>query len=156
MKWQTLRACLERLSFFFWILFTIASIALAGLGIEGVIFGLFMLLASSAGPVHFPLAAVSIGTIGILLSMVWRQIGVDHFHYLTYDSIPFLDGDEEEPSRILRDLILKVETSSGYARNDARALAKTWLIEHVSALDEEDILLAKTHLGYLLPAGWGA
>lgn len=157
MKRQTLRACLERVSFIFWILFTIASIALAGLGIEGVLFAGFMFLVSSAGPVHFPLAAVSTGSIGVLLSILWRQVGINHFHYLRYDSVPFADDEEEDkPSHILRDLILKVENSSGYDRNDARAMAKTWLIDHVSSLDEEDILLAKTHFGYLLPAGWGS
>jgi hypothetical protein len=58
-------------------------------------------------------------------------------------------------SGVLRDLIVEVDRSEGYARNDARVKAKLWLIGHVSTLAAEDILLAETHFGYLLPAGWG-
>jgi hypothetical protein len=72
-----------------------------------------------------------------------------------YDSSPFFEGETETPSHVIKDLIREVENSAGYARNDARAKAKAWLISHVSSLDEEDILLAKAHFGYLLPAEWG-
>lgn len=58
-------------------------------------------------------------------------------------------------SNALRDLIRGVDESSGYARNEARALAKTWLLGHVSNLNHRDIVFAKEQLGYLLPAGWG-
>jgi hypothetical protein len=61
----------------------------------------------------------------------------------------------EAPSSVLKDLIREVESRSGYARNDARAKAKTWLISRVSSLCEKDILLAKYHFGYLLPTEWG-
>jgi hypothetical protein len=61
----------------------------------------------------------------------------------------------EVPCAVLKDMIREVESSTGYARNDARAKAKAWLISQVSSLDEEDILLAKAHFGYLLPAEWG-
>jgi len=61
----------------------------------------------------------------------------------------------EAPSSVLKDLIREVEGSSGYARNDARAKAKLWLISRVSSLRENEILLAKLHFGYLLPSGWG-
>ena len=60
----------------------------------------------------------------------------------------------EAPCSVLKDLIREVENSVGYARNDVRAKAKTWLINHVSSLGEEDVLLAKVHFGYLLPAEW--
>ncbi len=59
------------------------------------------------------------------------------------------------PSNVLKNLICEVEGSEGYARNDVRAKAKTWLISQVSNLDDEDILLARDHFGYLLPAEWG-
>jgi len=59
-------------------------------------------------------------------------------------------------SSMLDDLIRGVEESSGYARNDARAKAKEWLISHVSSMGPEDIDLARTHFGYLLPAEWGS
>ncbi len=49
----------------------------------------------------------------------------------------------EAPSNVLKNLISEVEGSEGYARNDVRAKAKTWLISHVSTLDNEDILLAR-------------
>jgi hypothetical protein len=58
-------------------------------------------------------------------------------------------------SHALRELIREVNESSGYARNEARAQAKTWLLGHVSTLSRGDILFAREQLGYLLPAGWG-
>jgi hypothetical protein len=69
-------------------------------------------------------------------------------------SFPFW-RQSEAPCCVLKDLIREVESSAGYGRNDARAKAKTWLIRHVSSLGEGDILLAKAHFGYLLPAEWG-
>ena len=155
MKLPTFRVCLERLSFFLWILFTIVSVSLAGMGIEGIICAGCMLLVSSTQPVHFPLDLVAAGGFGVFLSIFWRQVGVDHLHYLTYDSAPYFKEEEATPSSVLHDLIRKVENSAGYARNDERAKAKAWLILHVSSLDEEDIQLAKAHFGYLLPAEWG-
>jgi hypothetical protein len=58
-------------------------------------------------------------------------------------------------SGVLRGLIVEVDSTEGYAKNDARAKAKLWLISHVSSLATKDIFLAETHFGYLLPAGWG-
>ncbi len=69
--------------------------------------------------------------------------------------LSFVGRGSNAPSNVLKSLIREVEGSEGYARNDVRAKAKTWLIGHVSSLDDEDILLAKDHFGYLLPAGWG-
>jgi hypothetical protein len=155
MKWQTFRMFLEKLSFYLWIIFTIFSISVTGLGIEGILFAAYMLIVSSAVPVHFPVGMVMVGGLGVFLSIFWRQVGIDYFHYLAYDTLPFSEGDSEAPSQVLHQLIRKVEGSGGYERNDARAKAKAWLIEHVSSLDEEDILLAKAHFGYLLPAEWG-
>jgi hypothetical protein len=57
-------------------------------------------------------------------------------------------------SGILQGLISEVERTSGYARNDVRAKAKSWLLKHNSSLTAEDVLLAELHFGYLLPAGW--
>jgi hypothetical protein len=155
MKWQTFRTILELVSFYLWILFTIVSISLAGLGIEGTVFAACMLLASGAQPVHLPLAMVAAGGLGVFLSIFWRQVGIDHFHYLQHDTAPFAEEEEKEAAGVLRELIRRVESSAGYARNDERAKAKAWLITHADFLDEEDILLAKTHFGYLLPAEWG-
>lgn len=70
-------------------------------------------------------------------------------------SFPFF-GESKVPCSVLRDLIREVESTAGCARNDARSKAKNWLISHVSSLGEEDMLLAKTYFGYLLPAEWGA
>jgi hypothetical protein len=155
MKRLTFRTFLEVLSFYLWILFTIVSISVAGIGIEGTVFAACMLLASSAQPVHFPLAMVAVGGLGVFLAIFWRQVGIDHFHYLQHDTAPFAEGEENEASGVLRELIHKVESSTGYDRNDERAKAKAWLITHAAFLDEEDILLAKAHFGYLLPAEWG-
>ncbi len=155
MKLKTLLSCLECCSFILWMIFTIFAIALAGLGLEGILFGAFLVLVSSTGPIHFPFAMTLAGILGILVSIFWRQVGVDHLHYCLYDSPRFLKEDSDAPSAILSSLIDEVESSSGYARNDARAKAKAWLISHVSSLDEEDILLAKSRFGYLLPADWG-
>lgn len=152
---EVLRIFLERLTFYLWIVFTIFSISLAGVGIEGMIFTGCMHLVSSTQPIHFSLAMVSGGGLGVILSIFWRQIGIDHFHYLQHDSVISFEDESETPSRVLKELIDEVESSAGYARNDARAKTKTWLISHVSFLDKEDILLAKAHFGYLLPAGWG-
>jgi hypothetical protein len=155
MKLQTLRVFLERLSFILWIVFTIFSISFAGVGIEGMLFASYMLIASNTQTVHFPLPMVCAGGLGVILSIAWRQAGVNHFHYLLYDSAIFSEEKSDAPSRVLKDLIREVEESVGYARNDARTKTKTWLMDHVSSLDEEDILLAKTHFGYLLPEDWG-
>lgn len=155
MKLKTFLTCLERLSFYLWIVFTIMAISIAGIGIEGMIFAGCMLLASSAQPVHFPLSMIAFGGLGVFLSMFWRQVGIDHFHYLQYDSAPYFEEGDSEPSSVLHNLIRQVENSAGYARNDERAKAKAWLISHVSSLNEEDILLAKANFGYLLPAEWG-
>ncbi len=56
----------------------------------------------------------------------------------------------------LRALIREDESAVGYDRNDVRAKAKSWLIEHGASLGAEDIVLARDHFGYLLPMGWGA
>ena len=69
--------------------------------------------------------------------------------------LSFVWKGSKAPSHVLKGLIREVESSVGYARNDVRAKAKTWLIDHVSSLDAEDILLARNHFGYLLPAEWG-
>jgi len=69
--------------------------------------------------------------------------------------LSFLRKGGRAPSNVLQDLIREVESSAGYARNDVRAKAKAWLISHVSSLDDADILLARNHFGYLLPAEWG-
>jgi hypothetical protein len=75
-------------------------------------------------------------------------------HFLERFSVLFWKKSEA-PSSVLKDLIREVESSSGYARNDARAKAKHWLISRASSLGEKDILLAKDHFGYLLPTEWG-
>jgi hypothetical protein len=62
----------------------------------------------------------------------------------------------EPPSTVLGKLIREVEESTGYTRGDARAKAKAWLVDNVTSLGESEILLAKTHFSYLLPAEWGA
>ncbi len=133
------------------------AISLAGIGLEGMLFAGYLLMSSSPEPVHLPLATVAMGGLGLAVSRIWRQVGVDHFHYAQYDSAIFFSAEHESeaPSHVLRDLIREVERSAGYARNDARAKAKAWLIEHASSLDEDDILLAKAHFGYLLPTAWG-
>jgi hypothetical protein len=149
-----LRTILERISFLLWIAFTIFSISLAGIGLEGIILGLFLLMVSSTHPVHFPFSMVLAGILGIFLSIFWRQVGVDHLHYLVYDSVTLPGEEGETPSQVLRELIREVESSAGNDRTDARARAKAWLTEHASSLDEEDIALAQAHFGYMLPAGW--
>jgi len=121
-----------------------------------VLLGLFLLMASSTQPVHFPFSTVLAGVLGIFLSIFWRQVGVDHLHYLVHDSVTLPIEEEETPSKVLQELIEEVEASAGNARTDARARAKAWLLEHAAALDDEDIALAKAHFGYMLPAGWGA
>jgi hypothetical protein len=64
--------------------------------------------------------------------------------------------ERKASSGVLRGLIVEVDRTEGYARNDVRAKAKLWLIGHVSSLAARDILLAEAHFGYLLPAGWGS
>jgi hypothetical protein len=67
----------------------------------------------------------------------------------------FLKNGRNASSESLQGLIREVDASVGYARNDARAKAKAWLVSHASTMGQEDILLAHTHFGYLLPVGWG-
>lgn len=59
-------------------------------------------------------------------------------------------------SGILRGLIHEDEITLGYERNDVRAKAKKWLLTHGETLAARDVLLARDHFGYLLPANWGA
>jgi hypothetical protein len=66
-----------------------------------------------------------------------------------------LGQGRKAPSNIVKAFISEVEGSEGYARNDVRARAKSWLISHGSSLDSATILLARDHFGYLLPAEWG-
>jgi hypothetical protein len=155
MKLAAFRTCLERFSFFLWIAFTIFSISLAGIGLEGVLLGLFLVMVSSTAPIHFPFTTVLTGVLGIFLSIFWRQVGINHLHYLIYDSMTLPGEEAETPSSVLHELIDDVENSAGNARTDARARAKAWLLDHAAVLDEEDIELARTHFGYMLPAGWG-
>jgi hypothetical protein len=56
----------------------------------------------------------------------------------------------------LRALIQEDKSAVGYDRNDVRAKAKSWLIDHGASLAAEDVSLAKDHFGYLLPVGWGS
>jgi hypothetical protein len=156
MKWQTLRTYLELLSFFLWIMFTVFSISLAGLGIEGILVAGYVRGASTAQSLLFPVAMLGCGVLGIFLSKFWRQVGIDYFHYLQYDSPPHRQGEDGEPSSVLKELIREVESSAGYARNEARSKTKAWLVGHISSLDENDIQLAKAHFSYLLPPGWGS
>ncbi len=147
MRLHSLPIWLERLSFFLWIAFTIFSISLAGVGLEGAIFNVLM---SGTPPVDSQVVMIIAGTVGTAVSMMWRQVGIDHFHYSEHDDFVSF---EEEDSRafILKGLIRKVEMSTGHDRTEARAHAKTWLSENLSALDEEELQLATTHFGYLLP-----
>ena len=60
-------------------------------------------------------------------------------------------------SVILRGLIHEDESTLGYERNDVRAKAKKWLLtQGGKTLAARDVLLARDHFGYLLPANWGA
>jgi hypothetical protein len=59
-------------------------------------------------------------------------------------------------SGILRSLIREDEGTKGYDRNGVRAKAKEWLITHGANLAAQDVLLARAHFGYLLPANWGS
>jgi len=59
------------------------------------------------------------------------------------------------PSHVIKNLIREVEEASGYTRTEARAKAKAWLVGNVTTLDVNEILLARTHFSYLLPADWG-
>jgi hypothetical protein len=150
MRPLSLQTCLERLSFFLLIIFTILSISLAGMGIEVIIFNLFL---AGWQPVLPPLVMIFFGGIGIFLSIVWRQAGMDYLHYSQHDAAMSFD-EEETPSSILTGLIQDVEKSRGMDRMAARTKAKAWLIEHASSLDEEDVRLAEVHFGYLLPRDW--
>lgn len=152
---KAFRRLLECFSFLLWIAFTMFALALAGLGIEGLLLAAFMFVASSQ-PIHFPIGMAAAGIAGVILSIVWRQIGVDYLHYLQYDGESLVESDEETPSEILQKLIDEVEASAGNARTEARAKAKSWLVDHVSSLEEEDKVRARDNFGYLLPAGWGS
>ncbi len=165
---------MERLSFFLWIGFFIFSVVLVGLGFDVIAYSLIIMVSTGAQPPNLPLldspsllkifgsyplilplAFIGIGAICTLLALKWRQVGVDRYHFSELDSAVGEEEDEESPSSVLQALIIEVEESSGFERTEARAKAGTWLVDHVSALEEEDIALAKEHFGYLLPAEWG-
>ncbi len=73
-----------------------------------------------------------------------------------WKNLKSLLGEGRTSSRILRGLIHEEETTLGYERNDVRAKAKQWLLTHGETLAARDVLLARDHFGYLLPANWGA
>ena len=72
-----------------------------------------------------------------------------------WNRLKSLFGEGRTSSGILRGLIHEEETTLGYKRNDVRAKAKKWLITHGEPLAARDVLLARDHFGYLLPANWG-
>ncbi len=165
---------LERLSFLLWIGFTIFSVALIGIGVMSILYAGVILIGSGALPARLPLvdtrwapAALSatslalplliigVGIAASFFSLLWRQVGIDHFHYSEMDLLVSSQEGEETLASTLDRLIQEVEESSGNDRTLARAQAKAWLLSHVSDLDEEEIDLARVHFSYLLPAGWG-
>jgi len=166
---------LERLSFLLWIAFTIFAVVLIGLGVMSILYSGIILLGSGAQPLHLPLldsrltpavsseaaiylppAMIVLGVVATLVSLRWRQIGIDRLHYLELDSLVNARDEEETFSHTLDNLILEVEESRGNERTEARAKAKAWLLTHVGEMDEEDILLARAHFSYLLPPQWEA
>jgi hypothetical protein len=76
------------------------------------------------------------------------------FHTI-WNRLKSLFGIGRTSSGILRGLIHEEEATLGYERNDVRAKAKKWLITHGETLAARDVLLARDHFGYLLPANWG-
>jgi hypothetical protein len=165
---------LERLSFLLWIGFTIFSVVLVGIGVMSIMYAGIILIGSGAVPARLPLvdtrwapAALSETSLSLPLviigagiaasffSLIWRQIGIDHFHYSEMDLLVSSREAEETLSSTLDRLIHEVEESSGDDRTLARARAKAWLLSHGADLDEEEIVLVRIHFSYLLPAGWG-
>jgi hypothetical protein len=163
----------ERLMFVLWIGFTIFSVVLVGLGFDVIAYSLIILMTTGAPsaslplmdsplllkagmvPFFLPFAAIGLGSVCTVIALKWRKIGVDRYHFSELDS-PLAEGEgDDAPSLVLKELIREVENSSGLHRTDARAKAGKWLMDHGSVLDEEDIELAKTSFGYLLPAEWG-
>ncbi len=71
-----------------------------------------------------------------------------------WNRLKSLFGECRTSSGILRGLIHEEEITLGYERNDVRAKAKKWLIAHGETLAAQDVLLARDHFGYLLPANW--
>jgi len=102
-------------------------------------------LTYSTQPVNIPLSMTVAVLLGLSLSVFWRKFVIDPGA-----------AKGEPPSMVLSKLIREVEESTGYTRSDARAKAKTWLVDNVTSLGENDILLAKSHFSYLLPSEWGA
>jgi hypothetical protein len=82
--------------------------------------------------------------------MNWQAF-LDAAHYLRF----LLTHGGRGPSKTLLDLIHEVECTAGNDRSDARAKAKAWLLSDGLFMGQEDILLARTHFYYLLPASWG-
>jgi hypothetical protein len=155
MRRTSFRSCLERLSFIFWIILKSISISLLGLGFDGLIYVAFFPVFISSMPIHFSLSLIFAGGTGLFFSVVWWQLGVDYLHYSVHDTLTFAEVGDHEHADMLRLLIQEVESQEGFARNEARAKAKSWLITNVASLHEEDVLLAKERFGYMLPAGWG-
>jgi hypothetical protein len=167
------RVFLERLSFLLWIGFTVFSVVLIGLGVMSILYSGIIMIGSGAQPpqlplvdsrltplspsepsLFIPLVMIAAGIVATLFSLLWRQTGIDHFHYADFDTLVSKDVEETLAST-LSNLIQEVEGSAGDERREARAKAKAWLVSHVSDMDEEEILLARNHFGYLLPAQWG-
>jgi hypothetical protein len=82
--------------------------------------------------------------------MNWQPF-LDAAHHLR----SLLINGGKKPSKTLLDLISEVERTAGNDRSDARAKAKAWLLSDGLSMGREDILLARTHFYYLLPASWG-
>jgi hypothetical protein len=103
------------------------------------------LITSSTQPVNIPLSMTVAVLLGLSISGFWRKFVIDP-----------RAAKGGPPSWVLSKLIREVEESTGYTRSDARAKPKTWLVDNVNSLGENDILLAKSHFSYLLPSEWGA
>jgi hypothetical protein len=164
---------LQRLSFVLWVGFTIFAVVLVGFGMDVIAYSAIIaryggaqssrvalvnedLMRATTGnhPFLFPVGLIVLGVAAMLFSLLWWQIGITHFHYLEMDQLVGSEDEAHSASAVLKSLIREVEESSISNRPAARTKASKWLVSHVASLDEEDVVLARTHFGYLLPAHW--
>jgi hypothetical protein len=138
---------LERLSFLLWIGFTIFSVALIGIGVMSILYAGVILIGSGALPARLPLvdtrwapAALSATSLALPLliigagiaasffSLIWRQIGIDHFHYSEMDLlVSSREAEETLSSRKWRKARATTVPSPGpRPKPGCSAMSPTW------------------------------
>jgi len=88
------------------------------------------------------------------LTFMFRQYGVDHWHFLIHDD-DLSSGNLEAGRSELEILLEKINRATALDRQIARADAREWLLKHEEHLTPNDLVFVRENFGYLLPGSFG-